>query len=243
MSSYSYASHDLIAAVRQALHGLADAAKAAPMQAYMKSEMPFLGVQTPLHRAACREIFADFVLPSLEAWRDTILVLWRQAEYREERYAAINLTGFPAYRPFQRMKVLPMYREMITTGAWWDYVDAIAVQRLGELRRRFPRGMASQMRAWARSRDTWKRRSAIICQIKLKAETDLTLLYDAIAPAMGEREFFLRKAIGWALREHAKTDPREVIRYVRRHKDRLSPLSKREAVRNLIEAGLLNAVP
>ncbi len=136
-----------------------------------------------------------------------------------------------------------MYREMIVTGAWWDLVDAVATQRLVWLLRRSPRPMARQMRAWAHSRDLWKRRSAIICQIKQRADTDLDLLHDAIAPALGEREFFLRKAIGWALREHAKTDPDEVIRYVREHKDELSPLSKREATRNLIKAGLLDAVP
>ena len=233
----------LIRAVRAALCELADPEKAPIIQAYMKSEMPCLGVQTPHHRKACREVFALHPLPSLDAWRDTVLTLWREAEYREERHAAINLTGERAYRSYQTMKILPMYREMIVSGAWWDWVDAIAVQRLVFLLRRSPDPMARQMRVWARSRDLWKRRSAIICQIKQKAGTDLDLLYDAIEPAMGEREFFLRKAIGWALREHAKTDPDEVIRYVREHKDRLSPLSKREATRNLIKAGLLDAVP
>ncbi len=237
------ADRPLVRAVRAALRELADPEKAPIIQAYMKSSMPCLGVQTPYHRAACRRVFAEHPLASPEAWRDTVLALWREAEYREERHAAINLTGDRAYRDYQRMKALPMYREMVVTGAWWDWVDAVAVQRLVHLLRRSPKVMARQMRAWAHSRDLWKRRSAIICQIKQKADTDLDLLYDAIAPAIGEREFFLRKAIGWALREHAKTDPHEVIRYVRQHKDSLSPLSKREAVRNLIKAGLLDAVP
>ena len=230
----------LIRAVRAALRELADPEKAPIIQAYMKSEMPCLGVQTPHHRKACREVFAQHPLPSLDAWRDTVLALWREAEYREERHAAINLTGERAYRTYQTLKILPMYREMIVSGAWWD---SVAVQRLVFLLRRSPDPMARRMRSWAHSRDLWKRRSAIICQIKQKADTDLELLYDAIEPALGEREFFLRKAIGWALREHAKTDPEEVIRYVREHQAHLSPLSKREAVRNLIKAGLLDAVP
>ncbi len=241
--SSSRADRSLICALRAALCERADPEKAPLVQAYLKSEMPCLGVQMPFLRVACREVFAEHPLDSLEAWRDTVLVLWREAEYRDERHAAINLTGEAAYRSYQTLKILPMYRQMIVTGAWWDLVDAVATQRLVWLLRRSPRPMARQMRAWAHSRDLWKRRSAIICQIKQKADTDLDLLYDAIAPAIGEREFFLRKAIGWALREHAKTDPQEVIRYVRQHKDTLSPLSKREATRNLIKAGLLDAVP
>lgn len=242
-SATQCADRPLIRAIRAALRELADPEKAPIIQAYLKSEMPCLGVQTPFHRKACREVFAQHPLDSFAAWRDTALALWREAEYREERHAAINLTGYKTYRFRQAMKVLPMYREMIVTGAWWDLVDAVATQRLVWLLRRSPRPMSRQMRAWAHSRDLWKRRSAIICQIKQKADTDLDLLYDAIEPALGEREFFLRKAIGWALREHAKTDPQEVIRYVRQHKDELSPLSKREATRNLIKAGLLDAVP
>lgn len=233
----------LIRDLRAALRELADAEKAPFVQAYLKSEMPCLGVQMPRLRTACREVFDDHPLPSSCAWRDTVLALWREAEYRDERHAAINLTGDKAYRSYQTMNALPMYREMIVTGAWWDLVDPVATQRLVWLLRRSPKPMARQMRAWAHCRDLWKRRSAIICQIKQKADTDLDLLHDAIAPASGEREFFLRKAIGWALREHAKTDAEEVIRYVRQHKDSLSPLSKREATRNLIKAGLLDAVP
>jgi len=86
-------------------------------------------------------------------------------------------------------------------------------------------------------------RTSIICQLGFKDRTDLTLLYDSIDPSMEEREFFLRKGIGWALREYAKTDPHEVIRYVTLNKDRLSPLSRREALRNVVKAGLLDAIP
>ena len=93
-----------------------------------------------------------------------------------------------------------MYEEMIVTGAWWDYVDVIASHCLGELLRRHPASMKPRMRAWARSRDLRKRRSAILCQLGFKSETDLDLIYDCIAPAFGSGEFFPQKAIGWALR-------------------------------------------
>ena len=202
------------------------------MQAYMKSAMPYRGVPTPALRALCREVFAAR-LATFPAWRDTVLALWRDATHREERYAAIELSGHRFYREFQTMDALPAYEEMIVTGAWWDYVDVIAIHRLGELLRRFPRPMSRTMRAWSRADDLWKRRSAILCQLSFKRDTDLDLLYECIAPAMEAREFFLRKAIGWALREYAKTDPAEVRRYVREHTQRLSPLSQREALRRI----------
>ena len=100
------------------------------------------------------------------------------------------------------------------------------------LLRRFPREMRKEMLAWSRSDDLWKRRSAILCQLTFKKDTDLELLYATIEPALASKEFFLRKAIGWALRQYAWTDPREVRRYVREHEKELSPLSKREALKN-----------
>jgi 3-methyladenine DNA glycosylase AlkD len=203
------------------------------MQAYMKSEMPYLGVQTPLLRATCREVFGRLPLESPSSWRGTVLALWRDARFREERYAAIELTGHRSYRSFQDLKSLPMYEEMITTGAWWDYVDVIASHRLGNLLFLHPTPMTRRMRTWAKSPDIWKRRSAILCQLGFKKKTDLPLLYDCIEPSIGSSEFFLRKAIGWALREYAKTDAKEVKRYVRAREKELSPLSKREALKNL----------
>jgi 3-methyladenine DNA glycosylase AlkD len=94
--------------------------------------------------------------------------------------------------------------------------------------------MRKEMLAWSRSDDLWKRRSAILCQLTFKKDTDLELLYAAIEPALASKEFFLRKAIGWALRQYAWTDPREVRRYVREHEKELSPLSKREALVRII---------
>lgn len=199
----------------------------------MKSEMPFLGVQSAGLRRACRKVFPAHPLESFEDWRGTVLELWHSARYREERYAAIELTGHRAYRRFQMMKALPMYAAMVSSGAWWDVVDPIATQRLGALHGRYPRSMATKMRAWSRSRDIWRRRSAIISQLKLKGETDSGLLFDCIRPSMSSSEFFLRKGIGWALREHAKSFPEEVLDFVRRHASELSGLSKREALKHL----------
>jgi 3-methyladenine DNA glycosylase AlkD len=224
---------DLAGAVRSALRRVADPAKAAPMQAYAKSSMPYLGVTAVPLRKVCREVFADLELPTAAAWRRAVLALWRGARFREERYCAIELAGVRRFDRFQDMAALPMYEEMIVTGAWWDYVDGIAGHRLGTLLRRFPREMRKAMLAWSRSDDLWKRRSAILCQLTFKKDTDLGLLYATIEPALDSKAFFLRKAIGWALRQYAWTDPKEVRRYVREHERQLSPLSKREALKNL----------
>ncbi len=129
-----------------------------------------------------------------------------------------------------------MYEEMIVTGAWWDTVDTLATHRLGDLLRNERVAMKRKMRAWCRDQNLWKRRSAILCQIRFKEDTDLELLYACIEPSLATREFFLRKAIGWALRQYAWTNPREVQRYVRQHAKQLSGLSRREALKNVLKA-------
>jgi 3-methyladenine DNA glycosylase AlkD len=234
--------------VRRALKRVAVAANAPAMQAYMKSDMPYHGVSAVALRAACRKVFAARPITSAEAWRRDALALWDGATHREERYAAIEWTGDRRARPFQTLEALPMYEHMIVTGAWWDTVDALAKLRLGELLRREPRRMRSRMLAWSRDSNIWKKRAAILCQLGFKKDTDLPLLYACIEPslepnlrrvALRGRElsatelFFLRKAIGWALRQYAWTDPKEIARYVGSRWDALSGLSRREALKNV----------
>jgi 3-methyladenine DNA glycosylase AlkD len=233
----------LVNELRKTLQSHADPAKAGPMQAYMKSPMPFLGIQTPKLRTACRTVFARFSLESPAAWQAVLEMLWRSAQYREERYAAIELAGYKAYRRFETMTIFPLYEEMITTGAWWDYVDPIAAHRVGALLYLYPSRMKIQMRLWARDENIWKRRTAILCQLTFKQETDVKLLYECIEPSLREREFFLRKAIGWALRQYARVDPEEVIRYIKAHRKDLSLLSQREALKAVLKAGRLDTAP
>ena len=213
------------------------------MQIYMKSEMPYYGIKAPERRAIQREVFARYPLESFEEWRDTVLALWRGAKFREERYAAMELANDRAYAGYQLLKALPIHEEMIVDGAWWDFVDAIAIESVGGLLRKYPGSMKPRMRAWSKSRDMWKRRSSILCQIKSRDGTDLDLLYECIERSMEDSDFFIRKGIGWALREYGKTDPREVLRYVRANRDRLSGISKREAMKPVIKAGLAKTIP
>jgi len=223
----------LQAILRRELRKVAVSTKAAGMQAYMKSSMPYFGVSTVPMRAVCKRVFAAHPIVDAPSWRRDVLAIWRGARYREERYAAIELSGDKRARRFQTLEALPMYEEMIVSGAWWDVVDAIAAHRLDDILRAEPRAMKRKMLAWSRSDNLWKRRSAILCQLTFKTDTDLDLLYRCIEPSLGSKEFFLRKAIGWALRQYAWTDPREVARYVREHQERLSPLSRREALKNV----------
>jgi 3-methyladenine DNA glycosylase AlkD len=222
----------LLARLRRELARAGDPAVAAGARAYMKSSMPFHGVSAVPMRAIFRRVFADLDFSSAPRWRSTVLSLWREARFREERYAAIELSGDPRAAPLQTLAALPMYEEMIVTGAWWDFVDVLAKHRLGPLLARYPAVLRRTMLSWSRSRSLWKRRSAILCQLTFKKDTDLELLYACIAPSLTSPEFFLRKAIGWALRQYAWTDPAEVRRYVRAHESALSPLSRREALKN-----------
>jgi len=223
----------LLRDLRRELQKHGDPMRATQMQAYAKSSMPCLGLSAPVLRRACKEIFRDLVFADAAAWQKAVLILWQSASHREERYAAIELTGVRQAAPYQTIDAMPLYEEMIVSGAWWDLVDGIASHRVGHILRGFPLPMKKLMREWSRCDNLWKRRTSIICQLGSKASTDLVLLYDCIEPSLGEKDFFLRKAIGWALRQYAWTDPEEVVRYVEKRGDVLSPLSKREALKNI----------
>jgi 3-methyladenine DNA glycosylase AlkD len=222
----------LVAAARSGLAALADPVKAPDMRRYMKSEMPYRGVAKPERAAFTKRLFAEHPLSDVDTWRATVLELWRGAEFREERYLAIDLTGLRKYARWQNSSLLPMYEEMIVTGAWWDYVDEVAIRRVGPLLCGEPETLTPSMRAWSRDPDLWRRRTSVICQVGSKQDTDTELLAECILATISDRDFFLRKAIGWALRQHAKVDPAWVRAFVDAHPE-LSPLSRREATKHL----------
>lgn len=130
-----------------------------------------------------------------------------------------------------------MVEELVVTGAWWDYVDPIAARGMGTMLAAHPRAAKALLRAWAGDDDIWKRRTAIFAQLRAKRATDTALLADTIRPSIGSSEFFLRKGIGWALREYSKTDPGWVLAFIESHPG-LSPLSRREALKHLERKGL-----
>ena len=226
----SVVNSELLAAIRLGLAERCDPARAAGAQAYMKSAIPSLGVSVPEVRRLTTAAAASHPFESLEQLRDTVLELWRSAAFREEHYAAIDLTGLRLAR--QEPLMLPVYEEIIRTGAWWDFVDGVS-ERIGALLQADRPAMTALLRKWSRDRDFWIRRASITAQLKAKAHTDTRLLSDVMEANLADQEFFIRKAIGWALREYAKTDPEWVRAFVAEHSEDLSPLSRREALRNL----------
>lgn len=221
---------DLAASIRGELRAAADPARAPGMQAYMKSTMPYLGVPVPAVRKITRAAALAQPPADLDALIGSTLALWRTAEYREERYAATELTGLRIAAG--RLELLPVCREIIVTGAWWDHVDGVS-HRIAAMLVAHRQVLDPQLREWSTDADRWLRRSSIIGQLGLKERTDPVLLADVIVPNLGDPEFFVRKAIGWALREYARTDPDWVRAFVLTHKSTLSPLSRREAMKHL----------
>lgn len=236
----------LVQSLRRAFAAAADPERARAQQAYMKSAMAYHGIPTPDMRAICRQVFRDHPLDDAATWRDTVLELWRKARYREERYAALELLGFKAYRGYLTPAMVDTLEEFIITGAWWDYVDGIAANLVGRLLAAYPDQITPVLRRWSTSEDLWLRRSAILAQ--LKGPTDPGLLFELIEPSLDDgqsrsrlpKEFFLRKAIGWALREYSKTNPDDVTGFVAANRERLSGLSKREGLRVLVEQGVID---
>jgi 3-methyladenine DNA glycosylase AlkD len=220
-------------ALRKRLMTAGDAARASAQQAYMKSSMPYAGVPMSNVRSIARDVLGALALDEADAWADTIRAIWRGAQVREERYAAIVLARLPRHRAHRTPAALPLYEELIVTGAWWDFVDEIAVHLVGELLSAHPKPVTKTLTVWSRDDDLWKRRTAIIAQLGFKDATDADSLFRWIEPSLASKEFFLRKAIGWALREYSKTAPDVVRRYVAEHADELSPLSRREALKVL----------
>lgn len=223
----------LVAAVRQTLAEHADPTRAPQMQAYMKSALPYRGVGLPKVRALTRTVYDARPLRDRREWEAAVRALWDDAEYREEWYAAIALTGHRRYAGYQDPQALPLYEHLIVAGAWWDVVDEIATRRVGPLLRDHPDQIAPVLRRWAGDAEPWRRRTAILAQVGAKGATDTGLLTDCLAPSLGKRDFFLRKAIGWALREYARHDPDWVRAYVDAHRADLAPLSVREATKHL----------
>ncbi len=225
--------------MRAALRERADPERAVGQQRYMKSALPYRGLTSPVLREALRPILVDpdLRIPTRREWEATVRTLWDQAQFREERYAATALTGHRAYRVWQDSETIPLYQYLITTGAWWDHVDVLAADRVGPILRAHPAVVGLRMREWAGGADLWLRRSAIISQLKAKDATDTELLTDCIEPNLTDpdyaAEFFIRKAIGWALRQYARTDPQWVRAYVSARAGQLSGLSRREALKHL----------
>ncbi|MET0965619.1 MAG: DNA alkylation repair protein [Nakamurella sp.] len=224
------AADELVAEIRRELRAVADPVRAPQMQAYMKSAMPYLGIPVPVTRKLARKAAVARPPADLEELIRATTQLWRSAEFREELYAATALAGLRLASG--RLEMLPVYREMIVTGAWWDHVDAVS-HLVGAVLLAHPTELRALLGDWSTDPDRWLRRTSIISQLCFKDRTDTGLLAAVITPNLPDREFFVRKAIGWALRDYARTDPEWVRQFVELHSAQISPLSRREALKHL----------
>lgn len=227
----------LIEALRAAFAAHADPVRAVPMQAYMKSASPFYDIPAPLRRQLTVSAVLAHPATDTAGLVSAMQTLWRTARYLEERCAAIELPrSGRAHRKLVTLDLLPLLKEMITTGAWWDFCDDISGNALASLLKRHPYAVKPLLRCWAVGDDLWLRRAAMMCQRGLGPEAfSARLLYDTILPSIGQGhfadEFFIRKGIGWALRERSYAAPDEVATFCREYAQQLSPLTRREAMK------------
>lgn len=226
-----------VSAVRDALATVGDPERALQQQAYMKSALPFVGLGAPALRALLRPLLSAHTYDDRTAWEAAARELWDGASHREEWYAALALLRHRPYRAWLDPGLLPLLEHLVVTGAWWDVVDEIASHLVGEVLARHRAVVTPVMVQWAGADDLWMRRVAILCQLGDHEATDTALLGRVIATNLeGSRhgsQFFVRKAVGWALRDYARTDPTWVRAFVAHHAERLSPLSRREALKHL----------
>ena len=225
--------HSFLEKVQKSLRAAANPDDAEPMARYMKNLQPFLGIKMPMVKSICREALRAHPVETVADLEQVIESLWA-GPYREERYAAIRIAQFSPLGLQPGM--LSRYEWMIASGQWWDLVDPIATFLVGELA---ARSEASKKKVfqYIASDNMWLRRTALIFQLKYKGGTDWDRLQEMILGCAEEKAFFIRKAIGWALREYSKTDAEAVSAFVAENRERLSPLSQREALKWLRNRG------
>ncbi|MFT3971508.1 MAG: DNA alkylation repair protein [Micropruina sp.] len=230
--AHTGADRPLFEALHAALAAGADPERASGQQRYMKSAMPYLGLTMPQVRTAVRAEVPAHPLPNRPAWLTVVATLWDDATHREHRYAAIGVLRHRSYRDWlvPDEALLSLLRHLVTSGAWWDLVDELS-HVAGDLLASDRLTMTAVLREWSRDPDLWLRRVSIIAQLGARGSTDVELLSYAIDGSIDDPDFFARKAIGWALREYSKTDAAWVRRYLAAQSSRLSPLSRREALK------------
>ena len=220
---------DMMARLVRTFDAARDPERAEPMARYMRDRFPFLGLPSPQQQALTRTVVAGLPRPAEDDLRTVALACWELPE-REYQYFACGWLRTHVAVPGPGF--LATARTLITTKSWWDTVDPLATRFVGGLVKRH-RSLVAEMDAWAADANLWLARTAVLHQLHYGADTDEERLFGYCTRLAGHPDFFIRKAIGWALRQYARTDPAAVRAFVDLHRDRLAPLSVREATKHL----------
>jgi 3-methyladenine DNA glycosylase AlkD len=231
MSNPAARADAVLRGLREAWTPAADPARAAREAAYMRDQFVFLGLSTPVRRRLARSSLRDHLPRDESELTSVARTLWRQPE-REFQYAACDYLR--ASVDVAGAGFVDVVRDLVSTKSWWDTVDALASRVAGPLVRRHP-NLGEVMDAWVLDENIWVARTALLHQLTYRQATDERRLFAYCRQRAGDREFFLRKAIGWALRQYAATDPEAVAEFLAATPD-LSPLSRREALRGVARA-------
>ncbi len=217
---------ELLVQLQTEMKHAADKNEAAAMAAYMKNNFSFLGVKQPLRKAVSKSTLKELAKLSSNRYSVVAEYLWAQPE-REFQYCAIDFLEFCIKRWDENF--IETIEYLIVNKSWWDTVDVVASHLAGGYFMRFPKHKIDIVQQWSNSENMWLNRTAILFQLGYKEETDVVLLFKIILQHNHSKEFFIQKAIGWALREHSYTDANAVIDFVENNE--LKPLSKREALK------------
>jgi len=200
--------------------------QAGPMKRYMRDQFDYLGIKGPEMDATLKAYYSAHGLPPLADLDQVLRDLWALPQ-REYQYTAVGLLSrFASDLPAGFIETLEY---LIVTRSWWDTVDSVATGALGIHFKRYPAVRTRTLARWRKSGNFWLRRACILFQLNYKSQTDFPLLCDIICENLGSREFFINKAIGWALRQYTRIDPEAVRRFVA--STPLAPLSAREALK------------
>jgi len=223
---------DYLNPLRDAFEQHANPGRAVQMSAYMRHISAFYGIAAPIRQEISREFIRTHGLPGKEQLESLVVYAWNQQE-REWHYAAMEILERFARKGDTTLLQLAEY--MITRKSWWDTVDYIAPNIAGAVFKKHPELIPSQTDQWMNSGHLWLQRSCLLFQLKYRNETDQELLFRLCERSSGHKDFFIRKAIGWALREYSKRNPVAVVEFVNSHT--LSPLSRKEALKRIGQAG------
>ena len=204
-----------------------DPEKAGPMEAYMRHQFPFLGIAGPERNALYRKFFPSAKKTKIIDW-DFVDTCWEK-EPREYQYVAANY--LKAMQTYLTKDDLPKLERLVVTKSWWDTVD-ILDRVVGSLVANHPE-LEEVLLKWSLSDNIWLRRVAIDHQLLRKEKTDVQLMEKILLNNLDQPEFFINKAIGWALRDYSKTNPEWVSSFIEKNKERMSELSIKEASKYL----------